>query len=55
MQQKENLHPLLDMGTNIVTEDEEKVEVVKDFFASAFNGKTSCSLGTRPPKLEDKC
>ena len=24
------------------------------FFASAFNGKTSCSLGTQHPELEDR-
>jgi len=45
---KKNLHPLLDEKGNIVTKDEEKSEVVNAFFASVFNSKTSCSLGTQP-------
>ncbi|KAK4825741.1 hypothetical protein QYF61_002180 [Mycteria americana] len=51
---KENLHPLLDAGGNIVTKDEEKAEVLNAFFASVFNSKTSCSPGTQPPELEDR-
>ncbi|KAF1468727.1 hypothetical protein FQV17_0013856, partial [Megadyptes antipodes antipodes] len=51
---KENLHPLLDAGGNIVTEDEEKVEVLNAFFVSAFNRQTSYPQGTRPPELEDR-
>ncbi|KAK4828655.1 hypothetical protein QYF61_000303 [Mycteria americana] len=51
---KENLHPLLDAGGNIVTKDEEKAEELNAFFASVFNSKTSCSLGTQPPELEDR-
>ncbi|KAK4824299.1 LOW QUALITY PROTEIN: hypothetical protein QYF61_013044 [Mycteria americana] len=51
---KENLHPLRDAGGNIVTKDEEKAEVLNAFFASVFNSKTSCSLGTQPPELEDR-
>ena len=43
---KENLHTLLDAGGNIVTKDEERAEVPNAFFASVFNSKTSCSLGT---------
>lgn len=34
---KENI-PLLDSRRNLVTEDEEKIEVLKVAFASAFNG-----------------
>ena len=49
---KENLHPLLDAGRDIVTKDEEKTEVRNAFFASVFNSKTS-SPGTQPPELED--
>ena len=51
---KENLHPLLDVGGNIVTQAEEKAEVLNAAFASVFNGKTSCSWGIQPPELEDR-
>ncbi|KAK0674931.1 LIN1 transcriptase, partial [Pygoscelis papua] len=51
---KENLHPLLDAGGNIVTEVEEKAEVLNAFFASVFNRQTSYPQGTRPPELEDR-
>ncbi|KAK4830258.1 hypothetical protein QYF61_009351 [Mycteria americana] len=51
---KDNLHPLLDMGGNIVTKDEEKAEVLNAFFASVFKSKTSYSPGTQPPELEDR-
>jgi len=36
---KENLHPLLHEGGNIVTKDEEKAEIFNAFFVSDFNGK----------------
>jgi len=41
-------------GRNIVTKDEEEVEVPNTFFASVFTSKTSSSQGTWPPELEDK-
>ncbi|KAF1517059.1 hypothetical protein FQV20_0009580, partial [Eudyptula albosignata] len=51
---KENLHPSLDGGGNIVTEDEEKAEVLNAFFASVFNNQTGHPQGTWPPELEDR-
>ncbi|KAK4829846.1 hypothetical protein QYF61_006856 [Mycteria americana] len=51
---KENLQPLVDRGGNTVTKDEENAEVLNAFFASVFNSRASCSLGTQPPELEDR-
>ncbi|KAK4819046.1 hypothetical protein QYF61_024685 [Mycteria americana] len=51
---KENLQPLVDGGGNAVTKDEEKAEVLNAFFASVFNSRADCSLGTQPLELEDR-
>ncbi|KAK4815646.1 hypothetical protein QYF61_005208 [Mycteria americana] len=51
---KENLQPLVDGGGNTVTKDEEKTEVLNAFFASGFNSRANCSLGTQPLELEDR-
>jgi len=48
---KETLHPLVDVGGNIVNKGEEKAEVLHAFVASVFN--TYCLFqGTHPPVLE---
>jgi len=51
---KENLHPLLDSGVNIVTKDKENAEILSAFFASVFNSQTGYSQDTQPPVLEDR-
>ncbi|KAK4820687.1 hypothetical protein QYF61_003607 [Mycteria americana] len=51
---KENLQPLVDGGGNTVTKDEGKAEVLNAFFASVFNSRANCSLGTQPLELEDR-
>lgn len=45
---EENLHPLLGVGGDTVTKDDDKVEVPEDF-ALVFNSKTSCSLDNHSP------
>ncbi|KAK4812452.1 hypothetical protein QYF61_024853 [Mycteria americana] len=51
---KENLQPQVDGGGNTVTKDEEKAEVLSAFFASVFNSRANCSVGTQPLELEDR-
>lgn len=51
---KESVHPLLDVRRNLVTEHEEKAEVLHSFFASASDSESSCSAGTQPPELEKR-
>ncbi|KAK4831229.1 hypothetical protein QYF61_016327 [Mycteria americana] len=51
---KENLQLLVEGGGNTVTKDEEKAEIVNSFFASVFNSRVNCSLGTQPPESEDR-
>ncbi|KAK4823680.1 hypothetical protein QYF61_005651 [Mycteria americana] len=51
---KENLQPQVGRGGNTVTKDEEKAEVLNAFFASVFNSRANCSLGTQPLELEDR-
>lgn len=37
-----------------MTKDEGKAEVLSAIFASVFNSKTGCSLGTQPHEKEDR-
>ena len=47
---KENLHPLLDVGGNLATKDDN----YWGNYVSVFNSKGSCSLDTQPPEQEDR-
>ena len=48
---KENLHPLLDAGGNMTTEDKEKAEFLNAFFTSVFTCQTTYPWGTQPLNL----
>jgi len=45
---------LLDTDGNLVTKDQDTVEVLNAFFAPVFNSKTCYSLGSQPPALVDR-
>ncbi|KAK4808042.1 hypothetical protein QYF61_017062 [Mycteria americana] len=51
---EENLQPPVDRGGDTVTKHEEKAEVLNAFFASVFNSRANCSLGTQPPESEER-
>ena len=45
---------MLDVKSNLVTNDRDKAEVLNATFASVFNNKTCYSLVTQPPALVDR-
>lgn len=51
---KENLHPLLDDGGNIVTKDEKRSEVLNAFFASVANSEDYPVVQRVPSPLNRK-
>ena len=44
----------MDAKGKTVTKDQDKAEVLSAFFASVFNSKASCFLGTQPLVLIDR-
>ncbi|RMC09666.1 hypothetical protein DUI87_13452 [Hirundo rustica rustica] len=50
---KTNLCSLLDKGGNLISADEEKAEVLNDYFASVFSEETTCLQDNCPPELVD--
>lgn len=48
-----NIH-LMDVGGNIMTENEGKSELLNAFFASVFNSKTSCAPGTQTSEPDNR-
>ncbi|PKU41015.1 rna-directed dna polymerase from mobile element jockey-like [Limosa lapponica baueri] len=48
---RESLHPLLDVGGNVVTTDEEKAEVLNAFFGSVFSSGVGRPPSTQTPEL----
>ncbi|RMC19979.1 hypothetical protein DUI87_00824 [Hirundo rustica rustica] len=50
---KPNLCSLLDKGGNLISADEEKAEVLNDYFASVFSEETTCLQDNCPPGLVD--
>ncbi|RMC22306.1 hypothetical protein DUI87_00618 [Hirundo rustica rustica] len=50
---KTNLCSLLDKGGNLISADEEKTEVLNDYFASVFSEETTCLQDNCPPGLVD--
>ncbi|RMC12138.1 hypothetical protein DUI87_11273 [Hirundo rustica rustica] len=50
---KTNICSLLDKGGNLISADEEKAEVLNDYFASVFNEEMTCLQDNCPPGLVD--
>ncbi|RMC22386.1 hypothetical protein DUI87_00700 [Hirundo rustica rustica] len=50
---KTNLCSLLDKGGNLISADEEKAEVLNDYFASVFSKEMTCLQDSCPPELVD--
>ncbi|RMC18187.1 hypothetical protein DUI87_05068 [Hirundo rustica rustica] len=50
---KTNFCSLLDKGGNLISADEEKTEVLNDYFASVFSEELTCLQDNCPPGLVD--